>query len=961
MIDTLAQCRDMEWNIKKAEQELLRTVRMTSYATEKRPVIQQLQRLDKMMGRELVVLISGSYESGKNSLINAFIGEELLPCELSKTGPIYELHYGKEKKVIAYPGKNAQRANDTPVYITPTADGIRTITCKLKPQDNELVSVYRKIVIYWPLDILKCGIVLVEIPGLILDCGNDVVKEYIPLTDAVLYAVNGRKLYSKGDIEELREFNNFGINNIITVITCCDIPAEFESEQEKIKFEQYVIQKAETYSVLGKDAVHFVSSHREIRSSLKTGEKPMSSTGFPELRSYLNRMLACRHMIPHLNNCVKTLAECIDVMKSDPVMEKCIEPDVLRQICTIKRELSLPAEEVIPHAFEVLDWVIPSLKQDLAKKYAWQKQELYEKYQNPELHLAVIGNFSCGKSTFLNALLKQNLLSMDNLPTTALPTYVRWNKDGGPLEITVEDVRGERYVLNEETSMKRFKMETGIVLPKAPGAAIDFLTTSSSLIGKLRHVELSFPKEEKYENFCLIDTPGVNPGQEDARDHILETQSILRKKADAAIVLFPALQVYTADFQKFLDENASHLMDDSIFIVTKMDMVRRTAEQEKLLIYIKKLLQKNFNLENPAVYGISAGIALECYTGESEAPEEFQWVVGFETVMERISGKLQARRQEIIFNRVGDMVRELIHVVQDEVKQDTERLEKERGELIQYSLESLGKAYSKLYEEYAADMDYEKKKCETKIREIVWDKMSDAVQEVRRKIDRTDSPSQLKGYLKHEMEADLTVFNDKIAKEVSKVVSKQINERNSRFVNEVKKCLVEYQWYAGNAGAFAEQKKGRQMNSISLSDHLPPGAPDLVSFFLKHIEISTGGAIFLGGFIIQLLPVLMAGLVINRMLFPIRKERVKEKTLRELNTFTDKLVKEYLNNLNGQIDQVLTGAGTLLKRYQEEYKAFFDERWEEFKKRGEVLGEKIKRNKLNLSDMELIETMISGR
>ncbi|MBT9778578.1 hypothetical protein GPL15_18940 [Clostridium sp. MCC353] len=710
---------------------------------------------------------------------------------------------------------------------------------------------------------------------------------------------------------------------------------------------------------MGEDAVHFVSPRCEI--DIIQDKIPRIPTGIPELRSYLNQISTRLYMIPRLNHCVKILMECVEIMKKDPVLEKYIDPDVVRRIRAINMEVSLPSEEVIPRAFGVLDQVIPSLKQGLAKKYAWQKKELYDKYQNPELHLAVIGNFSCGKSTFLNALLKQNLLTVDNLPTTALPTYMRWNKDGGPLEITVEDVRGERYVLNEETSMKRFKMETGIVLPKDPGAAIDLLTTSSSLIGKLKHVELSFPKEERFEHFCLIDTPGVNPGQEDAREHILETQSILRKKADAAIVLFPALQVYTADFQEFLDENASHLMDDSIFIVTKMDMVRKTSEQDKLLIYVKKLLQKNFNLENPAVYGISAGIALECYTEESEASEDFRWVVGFETVLEHISGKLQARRQEIIFNRVSDMVRELIHVVQDEVKQDTERLEKEKEELIQYSLERLEKAYRKLYEEYAADLEGAKKKCETKIQKIVHDKMSDAVWEVAKKIDSKNNSSQLNSYLKNEMEKDISVVNDKIAKEVSNVVSKQIYERNRRFVSDVKQCLVEYQWYAGNAGAFAEQKKGREMDIISPSNHLPTGESKLVNFIIENIEIPTVGAAYLGAFMVRHLPLLLTGFMVNQMLFPLRRDRIREKTMRELYVLKDELETGYLNSLNEQADQILTGAGSLLECYQKEYKSFFDGKWKEFKKRKEAVGEKIKRNEQNLHDMELIENMIAGK
>ena len=185
----------------------------------------------------------------------------------------------------------------------------------------------------------------------------------------------------------------------------------------------------------------------------------------------------------------------------------------------------------------------------------------------------------------------------------------------------------------------------------------------------------------------------------------------------------------------------------------------------------------------------------------------------------------------------------------------------------------MGRAYSNLFKEYAQDLDREKKQWEIKIEKIVQNQMSDARERVRKKIDGADNPSQLKRYLKNEIEEDIFEFNNKIVWEVNKEVSTRIDEKNRRFVQHVKNCLIEYQWYAGNAGVFSEQKKERRMNTISPPDNLPQGTSGLISFFFEHVEISTGGAILIGGFIFQLLPLLTAGFVINRMLYPIRRER----------------------------------------------------------------------------------------
>ncbi len=46
------------------------------------------------------VVIMGNIASGKTTMINAFIGERLLP--MAATAVITELHYGENKKIIMY-------------------------------------------------------------------------------------------------------------------------------------------------------------------------------------------------------------------------------------------------------------------------------------------------------------------------------------------------------------------------------------------------------------------------------------------------------------------------------------------------------------------------------------------------------------------------------------------------------------------------------------------------------------------------------------------------------------------------------------------------------------------------------------------------------------------------------------------------------------------------------------------
>jgi len=72
-----------------------------------------------------------------------------------------------------------------------------------------------------------------------------------------------------------------------------------------------------------------------------------------------------------------------------------------------------------------------------------------------EICLAVLGEFSSGKTTFINTLLDTDLLETGILPTTAVCTYIRYSsnvscelvlRDGAILQVTPSDLRADATV-----------------------------------------------------------------------------------------------------------------------------------------------------------------------------------------------------------------------------------------------------------------------------------------------------------------------------------------------------------------------------------------------------------------------------------------------------------------------------------------------------------------------------------
>ena len=140
-----------------------------------------LDRAAAIAGEEFIVLIIGAFSSGKSSMINALIGEELLPTGfLPETAVLGELHYGTQKRITLYPKKGKWEGGDEPFDIEPLADEIRKYVSlstddainsmeqndEGRASDARINAKFEKMIIHWPLDILKDGVVLVDTPGI---------------------------------------------------------------------------------------------------------------------------------------------------------------------------------------------------------------------------------------------------------------------------------------------------------------------------------------------------------------------------------------------------------------------------------------------------------------------------------------------------------------------------------------------------------------------------------------------------------------------------------------------------------------------------------------------------------------------------------------------------------------------------------------------------------------------------
>ncbi len=250
------------------------------------------------------------------------------------------------------------------------------------------------------------------------------------------------------------------------------------------------------------------------------------------------------------------------------------------------------------------------------------------KLEAERFNLVILGEFNHGKSTFVNALLGEEVLPTGITPTTAAINHVVW----------AEKLRA------------RAILKTGDVIDLAPPALADWVTVAGTKWEEVTYVELGYPAEILTGNVTLVDTPGVNDLNEQRAD---VTYGYV-PRADAVIFLLDAGQALKDSEREFL---SSHVLagsrDRLIFILGKADLLS-DSEREAVIDYVRKGLAKL--VDDPVVFPISAR---EWLAGDPDAHGKKELLAYLERFLDT------DRAQILLDNAAGDGARTAAYLQQN--------------------------------------------------------------------------------------------------------------------------------------------------------------------------------------------------------------------------------------------------------------------------------------------------------
>ena len=213
-------------------------------------------------------------------------------------------------------------------------------------------------------------------------------------------------------------------------------------------------------------------------------------------------------------------------------------------------------------------------------------KEYIEKVENQEKIIAVSGEFSAGKSTFINALVnKKNFLPSANVECT--PILIDLIKDDGQvIEIKYNDGSVKCEEATEENINKYARNQREY---------------DKDIVG----ITIPVKSDYLFEKFHLIDTPGTNTLY---KEHEIITKEILRK-SDLVIYIFNK-SLTKHDLLKI--EEIMNYTEDILFIVSNMDeqyqgeYVNRKNEQIHIFIEEAKNSLKNIINGEPLILPVGS-------------------------------------------------------------------------------------------------------------------------------------------------------------------------------------------------------------------------------------------------------------------------------------------------------------------------------------------------------------------
>lgn len=260
------------------------------------------ETIDKSDDDHFEVAIVGEFKRGKSTLINALLGQEVLPADvLPATATLNRVTYSEEPYVqVEYKNGTSERVD---------IDQLENYVTKLTCEAEERAETVKEATVYYDTDFCRNNVDIIDTPGLNDDEQmTNVTLSILPKIDAAVFVISANSPFSQFEKDFLeKKMLTSDVGRIIFVVNCF---GTFSQEDEnkivetvRSRITKYVMDKAK--KVMGEDSREFAVYKRKIGTPRVIGlyakraltakkiedPKLLEESNFPEFEKALETML----------------------------------------------------------------------------------------------------------------------------------------------------------------------------------------------------------------------------------------------------------------------------------------------------------------------------------------------------------------------------------------------------------------------------------------------------------------------------------------------------------------------------------------------------------------------------------------------------------------------------------------------------------------------------------------------
>jgi len=237
------------------------------------------------------VLVMGEFKRGKSTVINAILGQSVLPAHSSPTTAIIsEVKWGKQPAAVLHylnkpdgsaGGTRAVRVEDLEEHIVIQEDD----------STDTYENPYEKVEIFWPLELCQNHIEIIDSPGLNEDSKrHHITMNYLSAIDAVIFVVSCDSPVSLTEKEAIKDAIEQGHKNIFFICTHIDKYEDTPKERERV--EQYCRRQLKGQTAYGERMIFFVNARKALEGKMESNVEKIRTSNIFSVELALKDFLA---------------------------------------------------------------------------------------------------------------------------------------------------------------------------------------------------------------------------------------------------------------------------------------------------------------------------------------------------------------------------------------------------------------------------------------------------------------------------------------------------------------------------------------------------------------------------------------------------------------------------------------------------------------------------------------------